>query len=419
MKKKLQKMLTWRCIFPLSLALLCGLTLLTGWRAATAQSNQMKITYLNVGQGDSALVQGPDGFDILIDGGDTDDGLTVVAYLQAQGIDDIDVMLASHNDADHIGGLVDVLEGAIPVRQVLYNGYDGSSGLFLSFATAAAVEGAALQAAQFPAEYTWGVVKAYILNPAPGIPGSPPQNDVSVVALLEYGNQRFFFPGDIESNGEAQALSRQTPLAAEVLKVAHHGSDTSSSQGFLEAVQSTDAVISVGENNPFDHPDQVVLDRLQAAGIHIWRTDLNRTIWVQSDGMVYQIWAELMNPVRLPVVHSNLCQPLGLGQVQITTIFYDGVVSSKEPDEYVEIVNQDACPIQLAGWAIQDASATVFTFPTYVIAPGQTCRIYTNEDHPEWCGFNMHRGNPVWSNTGECGSLWNDGGTKISEFCYS
>jgi hypothetical protein len=160
------------------------------------------------------------------------------------------------------------------------------------------------------------------------------------------------------------------------------------------------------------------LDRLQAAEVRIWRTDLNRTIWLETDGTAYRMWAELMNPLRLPVVHANLCQPVGPGKLTITTIFYDGVMSSKEPDEYVEIVNLDACSLQLAGWTIQDASATVFTFPTFVIAPGQTCRVYTNEDHPEWCGFNMHRGNPVWSNSGECGSLWDDGGSKISETCY-
>ena len=94
------------------------------------------------------------------------------------------------------------------------------------------------------------------------------------------------------------------------------------------------------------------------------------------------------------------------------------MVSIKEPDEYVEFTNLDHCPLQLAGWTLRDQSLNVFTFPDFVLAPGQVCRVYTNEDHPQWCGFNWHKGNPVWNNSGECGSLWNSSGQLIDEYCY-
>jgi competence protein ComEC len=408
--------LHWATFIPISLGLL---VLIAGWRAVTANSGLLSVTYLDVGQGDSALIRGPDGFDVLIDGGRVGAGPTVVAYLRNASVDDIDVMLASHNDADHIGGLVDVLEiNDIPVRQVLYNGYDADTDLFRAFATAAAQEGAPLQAAQFPASYSWGLMAAEVLNPPPGLPANVTQNDASVLVLITYGDTKLLFPGDIETGGEAQVLSRDTPVAAQVLKVAHHGSDSSTSPDFLAAVLPTDAVISVGSGNPYGHPDQEVLDSLEALGVEIWRTDINRNIYLSSDGTAYEMWADVMHPVWLPLVNANLCSPSGSWQVFIRTIFYDGVVSIKEPDEYVEFTNLDHCPLQLAGWTLRDQSLNVFTFPDFVLAPGQVCRVYTNEDHPQWCGFNWHKGNPVWNNSGECGSLWNSSGQLIDEYCY-
>lgn len=413
LKKRIWR-LHWQVAIPFCLL---GLVLLAGWRAAQADM-PLVVSYLYVSQGDSALVRGPDGFDILIDGGKTNAGPTVVAYLRGQGVDDVDVMLASHNDADHIGGLLDVLAMAdIPVVQVLYNGYDADSDLFRSFATAAANEGAPLQAAQFPLELDWGQTKAYILNPIPGLPATVDQNNASVVVLLAYGEQRFLFPGDLEAAGEAQVLARSTPIAAQVLKVGHHGSDSSTSPDFLAAVQPSQAVISVGQNS-YGHPSEEVLERLRSAGVRVWRTDINGRVWVEADGVTYSVYAEIMNPVWLPLAYNSyfFVQPSGL--VVIQAIFYDGVVSSKEPDEYVELSNQAGAAIQLAGWTLRDQDNRVYTFPSYVMKPGEVCRVYTNEDHPEWCGFNWGSGSAVWDNGGECATLQDASGTLIDEYCY-
>jgi hypothetical protein len=137
--------------------------------------------------------------------------------------------------------------------------------------------------AQFPAEYTWGSLKAYILNPAPGMV-NPAQNDASVVARIDYQANRFLFPGDISSPIEATVVARQTPVAADVLKVAHHGSASSSSAAFLAAVHPMEEVISVGPNS-YGHPAPETLARLAAAGAKIWRTDRSGTILVTSDGV--------------------------------------------------------------------------------------------------------------------------------------
>jgi competence protein ComEC len=414
------RFLNWPLVLPVMLA---ALALLAAWRIftrpAAAESNELKVAFLDVGQGDSALVQGPDGFDVLIDGGEATAGPGVAAYLRQEGVDDLEVMLASHNDADHIGGLVHVLElEDIPVRQVLYNGYPADSEVFRAFATAAALEGAPLAPAQIPISYTWGAARAYILNPPANLPGEVEQNNASVTVLLEFGEQKFLFPGDLEASGENQLLLRGTPVDAQFLKVAHHGSDSSTTLQFLQAVQPIEAVISVGQNS-FGHPAEEVIERLKAAGARLWRTDESGNIWVVTDGVSYQVQAQVMNPVRLPLVSKNFHWTAQFGRLDIRDIFYNGAINPSEPDEYVEIVNRETYSLQVAGWTLRDQDNRVYTFPETIMAPGQVCRVYTNEDHPEWCGFNWGSSLfAVWDNSGECGYLRDPSGAQIDEFCY-
>lgn len=101
----------------------------------------------------------------------------------------------------------------------------------------------------------------------------------------------------------------------------------------------------------------------------------------------------------------------------IVYIFYDGT-GSREPDEYVVIRNDDTRSIQLAGWTLRDIANHVYTFPNFVIQPGQTCRVYTNEYHPEWCGFNYENGWAIWNNSGDCAYLRNSAGAEIDSYCY-
>jgi len=255
---------------------------------ANPRSDYLEVSFINVGQGDSILIRDPSGFDILIDGGKSSAGPTVVAYLRQQGVDDIDVMLASHADSDHIGGLIDVLNATdIPVQAVLYNGYPGDTTPWAIFATAVANDGLTLTPVAFPLTYTWGTTSAYMLNPVAGL-GNPDQNAASVVVLLEYGQTRFLFTGDIDSTVEATIVARGTPIPAQFLKVAHHGSESSSSNAFLSAVKPEQAIISVGPNS-YGHPSSETIARLLAAGAQIWRTDYKGTILVRSDGLVYTI----------------------------------------------------------------------------------------------------------------------------------
>jgi hypothetical protein len=112
--------------------------------------------------------------------------------------------------------------------------------------------------------------------------------------------------------------------------------------------------------------------------------------------------------------------PPPAGNVKIADIFYDGVKGSQEPDEYVEIHNSGSGAVQLEGWTLRDAASTphVFTFPNFLMQPGQTCRVYTNEFHEAWCGFSYGSGSAIWNNTGDCAYLRDSGGLLVDSYCY-
>ncbi len=379
-----------------------------------------QISFINVGQGDAALLQDAHGFDILIDGGQESTGSTVVNYLRAQGVDSLEVILNTHADADHAGGLVAVLAATdISVGAIYYNGYPGDTTTWGNFVAQAGLRGIPLQPAQFPAEFTWGDFSVYILNPSAGL-ADPAQNDASVVARIDFIDTRFLFPGDINSTVEAAVIARQTPIAADVLKIAHHGSASSSSAGFLSAVHPENAVISVG-NNSYGHPAPETLTRLADAGIQIWRTDMQGTILVTSDG--FAVTFPPQEPVTafrvyLPaVVKPAETTPVPTLDVRITSILADGSGSS-EPDEYVELKNFGPASVPLLGWTLRDSANHVFAFPDFQMQAGQVCRVYTNQDQPAYCGFNYGSATAIWNNTGDCAYLRDTGGHPVSQMCY-
>jgi competence protein ComEC len=281
-----------------SLPLFLLIILLFGFIYATtvlsAPSSTLRVSFINVGQGDAALIQDHNGFDILIDGGLKGAGPTVVAYLREQGIDELEVMVASHADSDHIGGLIKVLEAEdIAVQRVFYNGYTGKTTAWFTFETAVANEAVILEPAQFPDTYIWGETSVQILNPERGLE-EPETNDASVVLVLEYGVNRFLFTGDINSTIEATVVARGLPSDVQVLKVAHHGSDFSSGELFLQSARPQQAVISVGENNTYGHPGLATLERLDNIGAIIWRTDLSGNIIIASDGKDYAVFPQFI-----------------------------------------------------------------------------------------------------------------------------
>jgi len=120
----------------------------------------------------------------------------------------------------------------------------------------------------------------------------------------------------------------------------------------------------------------------------------------------------------LPLLWTH-AEPTTAGAVRIKDIFYDGQKGRDEPDEYCELINQSGAPINLKGWRLNaGAPSQNYYFPDFVLHPGQTCRVYTNEDHPESGGLNWHHSQALWRNSGDCGYLYDTAGNEVSSYCY-
>ncbi len=257
----------------------------------------LSVHFLNVGQGDSILIQTPYQQNILIDGGGTpfsdfDLGKKVILpYLRRLGVNGIDLMVLSHPDLDHIEGLLPVLR-EMKVNMVIDSGINAPHIQYLEYLSLIKdnPEIAYYQAQPGDIIRLTPDLEIIILNSLNSLKYSQESNfnNHSIVLKLLYKNTSFLFTGDIEERVELELLSRGDLLRSDILKVAHHGSITSSSMAFLEKVRPEVAVISVGVNN-FDHPHQDVMDRLASICQKVLRTDVQGTILVKSDGQKYYI----------------------------------------------------------------------------------------------------------------------------------
>jgi len=265
----------------------------------------ISFAFIDVGQGDATLIRDGSGFDILVDGGNKSAGEELINYIQTAGVDDLEIVIATHADRDHIGGLIKLLEtDEILVESVYYNGFPGDTLTWQEFAAAVTADGLLLIPLQFPQNHNWGEFEVQILNPPDSLI-APEQNEASVVLQIDYAQITVLLTADIDS-GVEQLLPGRTPtLKADILKVAHHGSKYSSATTFLEQVQPSEAIISVG-TNAYGHPAPETLARLSAIGTNTWRTDLLGTILLTSDGSSYEMLPKI---TYLPLLFQVFMHP--------------------------------------------------------------------------------------------------------------
>jgi competence protein ComEC len=270
----------------------------------TSQTGGFSVHFIDVGQGDAILVEAGDA-DILVDGGPS--GSAVLSYLAGQVVPDIDLMVATHPHADHIGGLDDVL-ARYDVREVWTNGATATSQTYQDFAAAVAGEGAVERQIRRGYSTQFGGVTLTALDPVDPLTGDA--NGDSIVLRLSCGSVDVLLAGDANADSEASMLADPSLiLDADVLKVGHHGSSTSTTNAFLDAVTPQDAVISVGAGNTYGHPAQDTLNRLAAHGATIYRTDLNGTVVLTSDCNTYSISTTGMAPLPQPAGSTAGPQP--------------------------------------------------------------------------------------------------------------
>lgn len=243
------------------------------------QDTSFQIHFIDVGQADAALVL-CDGEAMLIDGGNREDSDLIYSYLEKQGISHLNVVVCTHAHEDHVGGLSGALHYA-SVDKVYAPVVSYESKVFQNFLKCLDEQGVSITVPSPGDTFTLGSADAEILGP---VSSSDNLNNTSIVLRLRYGNTFFLFTGDAEREEEQDILETGRTLESTVLKVGHHGSDTSTSYPFLREIMPQYAVISVGKGNSYGHPSEEVLSRLRDAGAQVLRTDQEGDIICVSDG---------------------------------------------------------------------------------------------------------------------------------------
>lgn len=250
-------------------------------------SQHLEVHFINVGQGDSIFIRTPDGSTALIDGGPTSSN--TLSYLQRYGVTRLDAVIATHPHEDHIGGLVAVLN-TLPIGGVWTSGAWHGTLTYERFLDAIETHRIPYHEVGASQDIRLGSLSFSVLY---GVELDRNLNNTSLVVRLIYGQTSFLFTGDIEYQAEGVLLRTSADLLpSTVLKIAHHGSSTSSTQFFIAAVKPQFAIYSAGRNNSYGHPDKEVMDRFAALSIPVYGTDRFGSIVVTSDGQQLDVMSD-------------------------------------------------------------------------------------------------------------------------------
>jgi len=450
-----------------SCTILSGCTGISGSQAGSHQGyndGKLSVYFLDVGQGDSELLVF-ENKTILIDAGEIGKGDLVVADLQKLGVTQIDLLVATHPHSDHIGGMKEVL-AAFPVKKVLDTGLPHPSPVYSQFLET-------IDARHIP--YTVAeqgqtieidpTLRIFVLSPTSERYGDDP-NQNSIVLRISYGTVDFLLTGDMGGEAEAALAKTGYALDAEILKVGHHGSRYSTSPAFLSRVNPEVAVIEVGKDNPYGHPHDEALQNLKTAGATVYRTDLNGTVLVRTDGVTYSVTTEkgsggipaavttaipasappvtlptlpVNASVTVPVMPANITvptlppvpanitvpvpsftlPPVQIGNasfVHISETRFDAPGDDRQNlnGEWVRLTNQGDGPVLIAGWTLSDRTSTgLYVFPAFVLLPSSSVTVYTGAGMMNDTALFMGRSEPVWGNSGDEAILRNGAGTII------
>jgi competence protein ComEC len=360
---------------------------------------KMSVDFINVGQGDSILMTTPNGSTILVDGGKRSAGNDVLNHLASKGITFLDVVVATHPDADHIGGLIDVLN-EIEVGEVIDSGKTHTSETYLEYLSiidhknipfTVAEEGDFIDVDP--------EVNIEVLNSGEN---SNDNNESSIVLMVSHGEVDYLLTGDAGVEVE-ERLINEYYLDAEVLKVGHHGSNTSTSQEFVEAVNPIFGILSYGEDNQYGHPHSEVYNRLMDYGVDLISTT-DGTIEMSDDGDYIYIGQEPTNPNPDP-------EPEPVADVSLTGVILD--------TEVVTIKNNGSEDVNMAGWTLVSVEGNqTFDFPSnFVLRAGSTVNVTSGGNaidnppsHLKWTGAY------IWNNSGDTAQLFNSQGELVSEY---
>ncbi|MGE7115034.1 MBL fold metallo-hydrolase [Lysinibacillus sp. NPDC047702] len=380
------------CIF-----LLAGCTeALKTEKVPVTAGQEMRVHFLDVGQGDSIFIESANGKTMLVDGGVKGAGQQVVSYLKELGVNKLDIVVATHPDADHIGGLIPVLQ-SIDIGQFYDSGKVHTSQTFEEMLTLIDTKNIPYHVPTTGENIAFDddlIVKVLNANEH-----ATDNNDASIVLKIVYGNVSFLLTGDAGIALEKDML--QNDIQATVLKAGHHGSNTSSSEKFIQAVQPEVTVLSYGEGNKYGHPHAEVVERLQAVGSKIYATAEAGTVIVSTDGVNYDVHSKEWSG-------AIVTTPPNTVSVEI--------VSKDLIDEIVGIKNNGSEAVSLKDWQLISIEGNqVFQFPNVTLQPGKIIYVTSGTDAREGQNYLKWTKKQIWLNDGDAAQLKNAKGELVSE----
>ncbi|MCD2248906.1 ComEC/Rec2 family competence protein [Listeria swaminathanii] len=266
-------------------ALIMGISVPSSIQAEAATPT-IKVHFIDVGQGDAIYIKAPSGEDILIDAGNKGKGKIVVNYLKKLKVKDIDIMIASHSDADNIGGLPEVMN-SIKVKSLYAPNSTNTTAAYKDFVNTAKKKKLAIKTAKAGVKLPVKGVNAQFVGPVKTY-GKTDRNNWSAVLHVAYKKNTFLFTGDAQTKAENDMIKAKKTLRADVLKVSTQGSKAATSKAFVNVVKPKYAIISVGKNG-YGHPTSQTVNTLTKAKAKVYRTDRNKTIVVTGNGSTYSI----------------------------------------------------------------------------------------------------------------------------------
>ncbi|MGG3912741.1 lamin tail domain-containing protein [Rossellomorea vietnamensis] len=358
--------------------------------------SNLDVHFITVGEGDSTLIQSPNGKTMLIDGGSKAEGQRVLQYLKETGIQSLDWVVATHPDENHIGGLIDVVKN-IEVKNYLDSGKGDASESYKELRTIIDEKRIPVTIAKEGEELDFDdYLKTKILNSGEGAKTS---DEASIVLKVSYDSVDYLLTGDIPQSVEADIVD-QYNIEAEILKVGSHGSDQSSSKELLSNAKAEFGIYSHGKDNYYQ-PDPSVLNRFKEyTGTTLYSTYESGTIVISTDGDIY---------------HTNSIPWNAQGKKQERDFDNIGISSLNTKSEYVYVRNYSNRDISLRGWKLISAKNNkVYLFPDQVLTPGMAIRIVsgvTYENYPPQ-QYNWTT-EEVFEDSGDSVQLLNDKGEVV------
>ena len=389
----------------------------------------LRVTFLDVGQGDAVLLQAPEGQTALIDAGRGD----VVPLLREMGVTGIDLLVATHPHADHIGGMTQVLE-SMPVRFYMDNGDPHTTATYRRLLSALEARPEITYLEATPRTISLGSASLEVLPLLPR--GSTDHNNRSVSLVLSFGDFTALLSGDSEVRQLTHFVNQQVVPKLTLLKAAHHGSDNGFTWSFLQTARPEVVVISVGRNG-YGHPRPAALEAYAATAGETLRTDLHGHVQVQGhrDG-AYAVVRGAQVASAASSGRPRITQPPVIGaetpvvgaaprpapntKLRLSvTADAPGNDHQNLNGEYVTIESMDAQDIAIGGWRLCDRANHCFLFPGgAVLEAGGRIVIHTGTGQPDGIRYYMGRRQAVWNNDGDTATLFDGSGTIVLAFSY-